>query len=145
MECPRPLAVGGAVWVSYLVPAGAGRGLVPSGQQASADRYTYLPGIVLAMAVAGAGARWAAGHAVRGRVAVVAAIMVVAASAVITRSTLAPWTDSISLWTRVVALDPANDVGLYNLGASLAAAGRPEDAAARYRRPGHPSSRRRDT
>jgi Flp pilus assembly protein TadD len=37
------------------------------------------------------------------------------------------------LWTRVVALDPRNDVGLYNLGAALSEAGRDDEAAARYR------------
>jgi Flp pilus assembly protein TadD len=37
------------------------------------------------------------------------------------------------LWTRVVSLNPANDVGLYNLGVALAAAGRTDEAATRYR------------
>ena len=42
-------------------------------------------------------------------------LMLVVASAVSARRALAPWSDSIALWTRVVALDPRHDVGLYNL------------------------------
>lgn len=124
------LAASWACYLALLVPAA---GLVPSGQQATADRYSYLPAIVVSMLVAGAGARWAAGHVIRPRALVAAATVLVVASAVVTRSTLAPWTDSVSLWTRVVTLDPSNDVGLYNLGVALAAEGRGEEAAARYR------------
>jgi protein O-mannosyl-transferase len=136
----------GAAWACYLVLLVPAAGLVPSGQQATADRYTYLPGIVVSMLVAGAGARWAAGHAMRARALVAAAFVIVAAAAVVTRSTLAPWADSVQLWTRVVALDPSNDVGLYNLGVAFAAEGRGEEAAARYREalalnPSHPDAR----
>ena len=122
-----------AAWVAYLALLAPTAGLVPSGLQATADRYTYLPGVVVAMVVAGTGARWAAGH--RGRATIMAVIVLVlgGASAATTRRTLAPWSDSVSLWTRVVSLNPTHDVGLYNLGAALAAQGQNDEAATRYR------------
>lgn len=130
-RCRWPsLAAAWACYLALLVPAA---GLVASGQQATADRYTYLPGIVVVLTVAGVGLRAAAGQVGRARALAAAALVFLVASTLVTRSTLAPWADSVSLWTRVVTLDPANDVGLYNLGVALAAEGRPDEAATRYR------------
>ena len=101
--------------------------------QATADRYTYLPGVVVAIAVAVAGARWASARKDRIITAAVVVMSLLTASALAARNVLMPWSDSVALWTRVVALDPRHDVGLYNLGAALAEAGRDDEAAARYR------------
>ena len=125
---------------------GPAAGLVPSGLQATADRYTYLPGVVVAIAVAVAGAQWASARKGRVTSAAVVVLVLLAAEAVTARRVLMPWSDSVSLWSRVVALDPRHDVGLYNLGAALAAEGRNEEAAARYRqvlalRPDHADAR----
>jgi len=46
-----------AAWTAYLALLAPAAGLLPSGLQATADRYTYLPGVVVAIAVAAAGAR----------------------------------------------------------------------------------------
>ena len=147
-----------AAWVSYLALLAPAAGLVPSGLQATADRYAYLPGVVIAVAVVGGllrlapairrdadSAAWAP-SAIRMTLVMGALLMVVVASAVSARRALAPWADSIALWSRVVALDPRHDVGLYNLATALAAAGRPDAAAARYRevlalQPGHDLAR----
>lgn len=122
-----------AAWASYLALLAPAAGLVPSGLQATADRYTYLPGVVIALAVAGAGVQWATRRRWRARLLQAALTAAVLALAVTTRAAMRPWADSVSLWTRVVALDPANDVGLYNLGLALTAEGRSDEAAARYR------------
>ena len=122
-----------AAWVSYLALLAPAVGLVPSGLQATADRYTYLPGVVVALAVAGAGVHWATSIHWRTRLVQAALVASVAALAVSSRAALQPWADSVSLWTRVVSLDPVNDVGLYNLGLALTADSRPDEAAARYR------------
>ena len=134
-----------AAWTAYLALLAPAAGLVPSGLQATADRYTYLPGVVVAIAVATAAARWAS---TRNRRIITAVVMPVllTVSAVTARRALMPWSDSLALWTRVVILDPRQDVGLYNLGAALAAAGREDEAAARYRevlalQPGHADAR----
>ena len=122
-----------AAWAAYLALLAPAAGLVPSGLQATADRYTYLPGVVVAIAVAVAGARWASARNGRVTYAAVVVLVLLAASVVTARRVLTPWSDSISLWSRVVAQDPKHDVGLYNLGAALSEAGRNEEAAARYR------------
>ncbi len=133
-----------AAWVAYLALLAPAAGLVPSGLQATADRYAYIPGVVVAIAVVGAVVRWAdvrnlparSGRAVPGgrmRFVAVSLLILAVASAASARRALTPWSDSIALWTRVVALDPRHDVGLYNLGSALSAAGRREEAAGRYR------------
>src|SRR4051812_5908354 len=122
-----------AAWAAYLALLVPAAGLVPSGLQATADRYTYLPGVVVAIAVATAAARWASARKGRVTYAAVAVLVLLAAEAATARRVLMPWSDSISLWSRVVALDPRHDVGLYNLGAALSEAGRDEEASARYR------------
>ena len=132
-RCRRRYPAAAAAWVSYLALLAPAVGLVPSGLQATADRYTYLPGVVVAFAVAGAGVHWATSHRWRARLVHAALIASVLALAVSSRAALQPWADSVSLWSRVVLLDPVNDVGLYNLGLALTADGRPDEAAVRYR------------
>lgn len=122
-----------AAWGSYLALLAPAAGLLPSGLQATADRYTYLPGVVVAIAVAGLGAHLAGRRPARQRLAAAAAALLVAACVVGMRNALVPWADSVALWTRVVTIDPRNDIGLYNLGTVLAAQGRQEEATARYR------------
>ena len=119
--------------VAYLALLAPATGLIPSGLQVTADRYTYLPGVVVAIATVGAGLRWSAGRQRRARFVAGGFLVLAVASSLASRRALAPWSDSVSLWTRVVSLEPANDVGLYNLGAALAAEGRNEEAADRYR------------
>jgi tetratricopeptide (TPR) repeat protein len=135
-----------AAWAAYLALLAPAAGLVPSGLQATADRYTYLPGVVVTIAVAVAGAQWASARKGRVTSAAVVVLVLLAAEAVTARRVLMPWSDSVSLWSRVVALDPRHDVALYNLGTALAAEGRNEEAATRYRqvlalRPDHADAR----
>ncbi|MEO8678207.1 MAG: tetratricopeptide repeat protein [Vicinamibacterales bacterium] len=137
---------GSAAWAAYLALLAPAAGLLPSGLQVTADRYTYLPGVVVAIVAAGVGARWAARGQWRARLAAAAFIVLAVASSLASRRALAPWSDSVSLWTRVVSLEPAHDVGLFNLGVALSAEGRNEEAAARYRqvlalRPDHADAR----
>ncbi len=50
------------------------------------------------------------------------------------RAQTAHWRDSLSLWTRAVALDADNDVALYNLALALIDAGRPDEAVPQLER-----------
>jgi tetratricopeptide (TPR) repeat protein len=106
-------------------------GLTPSGQQATADRYMYLPGVVVALLVGIAVARaWP-----RDRSAVAATVLALAvliALGVVTWRQTRWWHDSITLWTRAADLDPRNDIATYNLAIALADAGRDEEAIGRY-------------
>jgi protein O-mannosyl-transferase len=122
-----------AAWACYLALLAPAVGLVPSGLQASADRYSYLPGVVIAIAVAATGLRWTIRRPQHARLVAAACVAAVLACAIGSRSALSPWADSVSLWTRVISLEPTNDVGLYNLALALTVQGRTEEAASRYR------------
>jgi hypothetical protein len=74
-----------AAWAAYLALLAPAAGLVPSGLQATADRYTYLPGVVVAMAVAVAGARWASARQGRVTAAGVVVLVLLAAEAATAR------------------------------------------------------------
>jgi tetratricopeptide (TPR) repeat protein len=134
-------------WLSYLALLAPAVGLVPSGLQATADRYTYLPGIMLVLAVVGALGGWAADRVFAGRALAAIGVVVALGSGVAAREVLGHWRDSVTLWTRVVAVDPGNDIGHYNLAVALAAAGQADAAAEHYRavlgiNPAHGDARR---
>ncbi len=117
--------VAAAVWGSYLLLLLPVSGLLPSGVQATADRYTYGPAMVLTVVMALAVVR--APSSVR-RGVLLGAGAAVALLVPATRSQAAYWRDSVTLWTRAVALDPANDIALYNLALADADAGRTDAA-----------------
>lgn len=126
----RPvLAVG---WAAYLLLLGPAMGLTPSGQQVTADRYMYVPGVVVSLLV---GAVAASAAVARRRLAIAVAIAGIGAAAALGVATwrqAAWWRDSVVLWTRAAELDPLNDIATYNLAIALAEAGREDEAIARY-------------
>jgi Flp pilus assembly protein TadD len=142
----REQPVVAVAWASYLLLLAPAMGLVPSGLQATADRYTYLPAVPMSVAIAWVFARAEAlalpdrsrpdrlrsARARSARALALATSLMVGGLAVVTWRQTHYWRDSISLWTRAVTIDPRNDVALYNLGAALADAGRRSDAIARY-------------
>jgi protein O-mannosyl-transferase len=109
-------------WLILLVPT---LGLAPSGLQATADRYGYVPGLVLAIAIAAAlvqassRVQWAG-------------LVVVAVLGVGAYRQCRWWKDSVTLWGRAGELDPGNDLALYFDAGALAAAGRLDEARTRY-------------
>lgn len=123
----------GATWICYLALLAPAAGLLPSGLQIAADRYAYVPGVIVAIAIAGVCARWAVGRPSRARFVAVTVVVVSLACAAMAQRALAPWSDSITFWTHVVSLKPTDDIGLYNLAAALASEGRSDEAAGRYR------------
>jgi tetratricopeptide (TPR) repeat protein len=133
-----------AAYLALLAPAAA---LVAGGLQQTADRYTYVPDVVLAIGVAIAGATWAGSRAPRPQIASVIALVAIVAAALGARAALTTWRDSIGLWSHAIHVDPANHVAHYNLALALSAAGRAEEAADRYRQvlalqPSHALARR---
>ncbi len=91
----------------------------------------YGPALVLSAALAVALTRAPGGLRQTGLVAAGAAAVFFGQTA---RTELAPWHDSVALWTRAVALDANNDVALYNLADAHVAAGQPVVAIAEYER-----------
>jgi Flp pilus assembly protein TadD len=140
----RTWPVFAGAWAAYLLLLAPAMGVVPSGLQATADRYTYLPAIPLSIAIAFLLEKGVLGVRPLFRVLAVATIVTLA---VVTWRQTQYWRDSVTLWTHAVEIDPQNDVALYNLGAALGDAGRRDEAIARYEQvlaivPGHDAARR---
>ena len=152
----RRMPVPAGAWTAYLLLLVPAMGLLPSGLQATADRYTYLPAVPLSIAVAFllAGVvekgvvpliRYGTGAAPKGPPYIAVAALVTLAA--LTWRQTQYWRDSMTLWTRAVEVDSRNDVALYNLAAALSDAGRRDEAIARYEQvlaivPGHDAARR---
>lgn len=115
--------------LAFLLLIGPVSGWAPSGLQATADRYMYIPGVPLAMLVAFAMAR---AFSVRRDVTGICLTTMLLTLAVLSWRQTYIWHDSISLWTRAATLNPRNDVATYNLGVALGDAGREDEAIARY-------------
>jgi tetratricopeptide (TPR) repeat protein len=125
----------GAAWLLALSPA---LGLFRSGPQCSADRFSLLPSVVLAVGAAFLLKRL-------GRRACFAALALALVLGAAARAQTAVWRDSVSLWTRAAEAGPENPLELGNLAAALREAGREDEAAALYARlsalaPGEASS-----
>ena len=106
-------------WLWFVVTLLPVVGLVQVGEQAMADRYTYVPliGIFLA-AVWGVAEAAAALRVPRGAVAA-AAVGVLLLLSLATRARLADWRDSEALFTRAVEVDADNAIARVNLAVAL--------------------------
>jgi tetratricopeptide (TPR) repeat protein len=127
----RPYLATGWLWyLGTLVPV---IGLVQVGQQAIADRYTYLPGVGVALALV-----WAGGDLARARPflrlplagAAAAALLALAAATFVQ---VGYWKDPVSLYTRAIEAVPGNWLAHYNLGVHYRNAGRDDLAEEHYR------------
>ena len=121
-----------AAWIAFIVSIAPVAGLTPSGLQATADRYLYVPMVIVSL-VAGAGvAHLLAATSIAIAGALVASVL--AAFGALTWRQTQYWHDSIALWSRAAEVDPYNDVATYNLALAFAEAGREDEAADAYRR-----------
>jgi tetratricopeptide (TPR) repeat protein len=119
-------------WLWYLVMLLPVIGLVQVGQQAHADRYTYLPQIGLFILLA-----WGAVDVSRGwrwqrPVLRTAAGLALAGLMVAACIQTAHWKDGVSLWTHTLACTSANETAHNNLGLALADQGQLDDAIQHY-------------
>jgi Flp pilus assembly protein TadD len=122
-----------AAWASSAIALAPISGLVHSGNQLAADRYSYLSSFGLAV-FAGAGLTWSLRHvrAVPVVAATAAAVVVVLAAGAWAQTTT--WRDSESLWRRAVAVDPSCSICESNLGRVIAHPARLDEAEAHVRR-----------
>jgi tetratricopeptide (TPR) repeat protein len=115
-------------WGWYLVMLLPVIGLVQVGEQAMADRYTYLPHIGLVVAIT-----WTVGGATAGvrrwqrALAFTAAVLVMALASCAGQQT-GYWRNSESLWTHTLAVTSNNALAHNNLGEVWSRKGRDEDA-----------------
>jgi hypothetical protein len=120
-------------WAWYLVALLPVLGFVQIGGQSHADRYTYLPGIGLAVAFAWTGAAVAerSPGALRAVVGTGAAALVALAAANIAQQR--HWGSDLALFGRAVAVTRDNHVAHHNLSIALAREGRFEEAVPHHR------------
>ncbi|MBL8826971.1 MAG: tetratricopeptide repeat protein [Planctomycetaceae bacterium] len=117
-------------WLWYLVALLPVVGLVQVGDQAHADRYTYLPQLgLITMLVVSVG-RWLPKRHVQ---AVVVAAVLLMLSWQTSRQVLV-WRDSETLFTHCLAVTGEQPLAHFNLGLHLAAHGQPVEAEEHYRR-----------
>jgi len=127
----RPWLLVGWLWfVGTLVPV---IGIIQGGQQALADRYSYVPHIGFFVMLAWAGAEVVAKWPAFKRPVVIAAAMSAAICLAATSWQLKFWKDSLALFTRAVQVTTDNHVARNNLADALAAKGRHDEALTHYR------------
>jgi Flp pilus assembly protein TadD len=119
-------------WLWYLIMLGPVIGILQVGNQAHADRYTYLPQIGLCLMIAWGAAdlcsRWRHRHLLLSALSLsILAILTFSA-----RTQAAHWQNSESLWAHTLALTSNNVAAEQNLGEALHAQGRMEEAIAHF-------------
>jgi len=126
----RYLVVGWFWYLGALVPM---IGLVQVGQQATADRYMYLPMIGLLLMVCWGLADWANGKKTRAIILGALATLTLAALGAMTYRQVGYWHDSETLWTHAAAVTKDNYVAHVNLGETFLNQDRTGEAATHFR------------
>jgi tetratricopeptide (TPR) repeat protein len=125
----HPWVLVGWFWyLGMLVPM---IGIVQAGEQAHADRITYLPQIGLLLAITWTVWHWSAALPYRRLWLGSAAAAILAALLVDARVQASYWRNSETLWRHALACTPDNNFARNNLGVALVERGQ-RDEAARY-------------
>jgi tetratricopeptide (TPR) repeat protein len=132
----RRYALVGWLWfLGMLVPV---IGLVQVGGQGMADRYAYLPGVGIFIAVTWAGADlYAAVRSRRPRLAAllgIVPILVLVLCVGVARNQTKYWRDSFALFEHVLEVTPRNPTIRYNLANAYRKRGELDESIAHYRR-----------
>ena len=126
----RYLVVGWFWYLGTMVPM---IGLVQVGNQAMADRYTYLPAVGVFIMIVWAAAEWASAHPPAQKFLAAAAIAILLALSVVTRLQLNYWHDDFTLWSRALAVTHNNFVAENNFANALIRQGQDDEAIAHFR------------
>jgi len=121
-------------WCVYLVAAAPLTGLVQTGRQLVADRYSYLACLPFAALAAVGAAHFFARESTRGRAwpSLLLLLAPVLLGLTWTGNQVGIWHDSVTLWSRAVDVDPRSFTARLNLGVGLHRAGEPRDALDAY-------------
>jgi len=120
-------------WVGSAIVLAPVSGVVHSGEQLAADRYSYLACLGLAV-LAGAALALAMQRGAATRLVAVVAVVTVGALGVGTWIQTATWHDSETLWRHAVQRDPTCSLCASNLGRMIARTGRLDEAEAHIAR-----------
>jgi Tfp pilus assembly protein PilF len=131
----RPYVFVGWFWFfGTLIPV---IGLVQSGQQPMADRFTYVPLIgafmVMVWCAGDVLARWRVSRT-GGMVIIFATVLILVACAFQTREQLSFWQNSETLFRHALAVTKDNYIAYNNLGVYLSGQGRNDEAVENFRR-----------
>jgi tetratricopeptide (TPR) repeat protein len=127
-----PLVVGWLWFFITLVPV---IGLAQVGEQAMADRFTYIPSIGLFLLLAWEVPRLFAGNGRKFSVILkLSAALILAACLLATRRQLGYWQNSITLFTRAIQVTKNNVFAECNLGLAFAAQGQTDEGILHERR-----------
>jgi protein O-mannosyl-transferase len=125
-----PFFLVGWLWyLSTLIPV---IGLVQVGDQAMADRYTYVPLIGLFLMVGWGIPEVLAPWRYRSIALPATGAAVILACAITARGQVQYWNSSIALWTHAIEVNTGNDFAHNNLGAALMDQGKVEEAIAQF-------------
>ena len=117
-----------AGWLWYLGMLAPMIGIVQVGGQARADRYTYLSGIGIAIAVA-----WSVESVARRKAGAFVGVAAVLGLAACAHHQVEYWAGSEELWEHALAVTKRNAIGHNLLAMALFEKGRPEEAMAHFR------------
>jgi len=122
-------------WFWFLVVLGPVLGLVQIGDQAMADRYSYLAFIGLFIAVVWQVAEWMRRFSppVGGRVAWGLSLVTSMVCGIFCFLQVRTWQSSETVFSHALAVNPSNYVAQYNLGAVLWEAGRRAEAMSHFK------------
>ncbi len=120
----RYLAVG---WLWYVVTIVPVIGIVQAGAQSMADRFMYIPSIGLTFAVV-----WFAADHLAATTSKYAAIAAVGILSVLSIYQTTFWKNSVTVWSRAVAVTKDNASAEMHLASALDAEGRTEEAMPHY-------------
>lgn len=128
-----------ACWLYYLVLFAPTSGLVQTGPQLAADRYSYLSCFSWAVLAGGTllfflrqAEQRRHGFAMVSGIAVTALTVVVGLAGLTWRQS-AVWHNTETLWRRVLEIDPSSSYAHYNLARFIAREGRYQEAIRHYR------------
>lgn len=117
------------VWACYLITLLPVIGLVQVGSQAAADRYTYIPSLSLFILIGGAAGYAASKNRGALGAVVVAGLIITSALSWLSVRQIGVWKDSVTLWSRAIALYPDSaPIAYTNRGIAFGQAGRVEEA-----------------
>lgn len=121
-----PFLLTGWLWyLGVLVPV---VGLVQVGEQAHADRYTYLPLTGIFCAVIWSAHFWAGNRVARLRTVQWVAVAVLAGCAIVTRHQIRHWENSITVFAHAAKVTPNNATAFNNVGAELRLLNKPKES-----------------
>lgn len=114
---PKVRAWAGPIWFAYLLALAPVSGLFQSGRQAAADRYSYLACMPFALLFG----HWIERLKARQAYVLLASVTLIFAAATIRQSSY--WANDITLWTRVVDIEPESYLPRSNLASAYLSAG----------------------